>query len=229
MNTLIYSMGAQADDTSRSFGFSEDDSKKYTVVKGKFDGHFIKRRNVIFERAKFNMRAQEEGESVDGFIIALYELSKHCGYGELHDEMIRDRLVVGLKDLKLSEKLQLDPELTLEKVVTQVCQAETVKEQQPLLRGEPHRKPPEAPIGAVLKNKKTIVCNAQTKGQQMSEQRHQKATDQGGENVQVVANRPFMIVRNVQHAKLYVISADRKVTFNQYVDLQMYKESVVVI
>ena len=49
------------------------------------------------------------------------------------------------------------------------------------------------------------------------------------ENVHVVANHPFTIVRNVQHAKLYVLSADRKVTFNQCVDLQTHKESVVVI
>ena len=56
VNTLIYSMGPQADDIFRSFGLSDEDSKKYSVVKGKFDKHFIKRRNVIFERAKFNMR-----------------------------------------------------------------------------------------------------------------------------------------------------------------------------
>ena len=42
--------------------------------------------------------------------------------------MIRNRLVVGLGDSKLSEKLQLDPELTLEKAITQVRQAETVKQ-----------------------------------------------------------------------------------------------------
>ena len=29
---------------------------------------------MIFERTKFNMRKQEDGESVDGFITALYEL-----------------------------------------------------------------------------------------------------------------------------------------------------------
>ena len=45
-----------------------------SFVKDKFDSHFIKRRNVIFERAKFNMRKQEDGESVDGFITALNEL-----------------------------------------------------------------------------------------------------------------------------------------------------------
>jgi len=43
------------------------------------------------------------------------QLVEHCSYGNLHDEMIRDRLVVGIKDAKLSEKLQLDPDLTFEK------------------------------------------------------------------------------------------------------------------
>ena len=52
VNTLIYTMGSEADDILYSFQLSETDSKKYEVVKGKFDSHFIKRRNVIFERAK---------------------------------------------------------------------------------------------------------------------------------------------------------------------------------
>ena len=54
VNTLLYTMGSEADDILYSFQLSETDSKKYEVVKGKFDSHFIKRRNVIFERAKFN-------------------------------------------------------------------------------------------------------------------------------------------------------------------------------
>ena len=49
--------------------------------------------------------------------------------------MIRDRIVVGLRDAKLSENLQLDPDLTLEKAVTKARQAEAVKEQEPLVRG----------------------------------------------------------------------------------------------
>ena len=47
VNTLVYSMGDEADDIFRSFALSADDTKKYEVVKGKFDGHFVKRRNVI--------------------------------------------------------------------------------------------------------------------------------------------------------------------------------------
>ena len=54
-------MGDEADDILRSFGLSEPDSKKYDVVLAKFEAHFIKRRNVIFKRVKFNMHKQEEG------------------------------------------------------------------------------------------------------------------------------------------------------------------------
>ena len=51
---------------------------------------------------------------MDDFITLLYCLVKHCGYGELQNEMIRDHIVVGLQDAGLSEKLQLEPELILE-------------------------------------------------------------------------------------------------------------------
>ena len=147
-------MWDQADDILHSFGPSEDNSKKYTIVKAKFDSHFVKRQNMIFKRGKFNMWRQDHGDLVDSFITALYELAEHCGYGNLNDEMIRDRLVVGLGDSKLSEKLQLDPELTLEKAITQVCQAETVKQQQPLLQGESSHRSSEAPIGQCTRMKR---------------------------------------------------------------------------
>ena len=156
VNTLIYAMGDDADDILRSFRLSAADSKNYDTVKAKFEAHFVKKRNVIYERAKFNLRRQEDGESVDSFITALYGLAEYCGYGNLHDEMIRDRIVVGIRDASLAEKLQLDSELTLTKAVTLVRQAEAVKQQQPLLRGQNHTagvKKPDTPVGAVLKGR----------------------------------------------------------------------------
>ena len=127
-------MGDQADDILTSFGLSEDDRKTYTTVKDKFENHFVKKRNVIFERAKFNQKKQEEGEPVDTFITSLCGLAEYCEYGALHDDMIRDRIVVGLRDAQLSEKLQLDAGLTLEKAITKACQSEAVKQQQAVVR-----------------------------------------------------------------------------------------------
>ena len=59
-----------------------------------------------------------------------------CNYGDLKDEMFRDRLVVGIRDQELSEKLQLDSELTLEKAKKTIRQKEAVKEQRKQLQGD---------------------------------------------------------------------------------------------
>ena len=64
------------------------------------------------------MCRQEEGELVDSFITSLYHLAEHCNYRGLHDEMIQDRIVVGLRDSNLSQKLQNDPKLTFDKART---------------------------------------------------------------------------------------------------------------
>lgn len=72
INTLIYSKGDTADDIYQSFWLSEEDANKYDLVKPKFEEYFTKQKNVIYEQAKFNRRRQEEGESVDSIITALY-------------------------------------------------------------------------------------------------------------------------------------------------------------
>ena len=94
VNVLIYSMGDTADYLLLSFDLSEADRKKYKPVKDKFDLHFVIKKNVIYERAKFNMRSQKEGEPVDSFITDLYAPVEFCNFGNLRDELIRDRLVV---------------------------------------------------------------------------------------------------------------------------------------
>lgn len=73
---------------------------------------------------------------VDAFVTALYALAEHCNCGGLHDELIRDRLVVGLMDKWLSARMQLDPDLTLQKAIKMTRQSEEVKQQQSSLRGD---------------------------------------------------------------------------------------------
>lgn len=91
---------------------------------------------------------------MDSFIIAIYGLAEYCSYAGLHDKMIQDRIVVGLRDTKLSEKLQLDPELTLEKAVTQVQQAKAIQQQQSLVWGtSKNHKQPNTHIGVVQKRR----------------------------------------------------------------------------
>ena len=145
-------MGSKSDDILTTFGLATDNSKKYDVAKDKFDGYFVKRCNIIFEREKFHRRKQETGEPVDFFITDLYGLTEHCQFGLLHDEMIRDRIVVGLADQKLSEKFQLDADLTLEKAIKRVRQSESVRSQQSIVRGQDDASQP-AEVDGVHKSK----------------------------------------------------------------------------
>ena len=85
---------------------------------------------VIYERARFNRRNQQSGESSEQFIMALYSLAESCEYGAMKEEMARDRLVVGIRDSSLSEKLQMDAKLTLESAKKTIRQREAVHEQQ---------------------------------------------------------------------------------------------------
>ncbi|MES9880615.1 MAG: hypothetical protein ABW185_07010 [Sedimenticola sp.] len=113
----------------KSFGLTGDDAKNFDMVLDKFDGHFIPKRNIIHERAKFHQRHQHKGEPVEAFVRNLYELAEHCDFKDTKPEQIRDRIVIGLLDKELSEKLQLKPDLDLDTAIALSRQTEMVKGQ----------------------------------------------------------------------------------------------------
>lgn len=94
-NQVIYCMGDEADDILRGQDLTDVQRQQYTSVKNTFKTYFVHRKNVINERAKFNRRVQQPGEAVDVFMTALHALAENCKYGALHDELIRDHIMVG--------------------------------------------------------------------------------------------------------------------------------------
>ena len=66
---------------------------------------------------------------MEEYITTLYSLIETCNYGDLKNELLRDRLIVGIRDAKLSESLQMDVELTLETAKKKIRQKEAVREQ----------------------------------------------------------------------------------------------------
>ena len=127
-------MGEEAEDVLTSTNINGDEKKNYEAVLGKFNDYFKVRNNVILERARFNRRNQLRGESVEQCITDLYRLAEICEYGDLTPDMIRDWLVVGILDLKLSKRLQMDPNLTLEKAKMLIHQSEAVQEHQAIFQ-----------------------------------------------------------------------------------------------
>ena len=49
----------------------------------------------------FHTRVQGEGETIDSFTTDLRLKSQSCEFGSLQDSLIRDRVVVGIRDSKI--------------------------------------------------------------------------------------------------------------------------------
>ena len=90
--------------------------------------------NVIYERIKFNLRIQQEGESVKKFIINLYVLSETCSYREFTNEIIHDRIGIVIRDDSVAEHLKIDLESMLDKAISITQQSKMLKKQQPMVR-----------------------------------------------------------------------------------------------
>lgn len=111
VDTLLYIMGSRSEEV---FLQLPDDKKgTFSLVLEEFDKYFKPQKNVIFDRFCFNSRKQMPGESVDSFITDLYSMVEKCDFGELKEDLLRDRIVVGMADSKTSEILQLKADLTL--------------------------------------------------------------------------------------------------------------------
>ena len=135
VSTFLYSMGDIADDILATFTGIDEATVAYSDLLAAFDSHFGARKNTIFARVKFNKRTQKTGETIDCFIQDLHKLAEDCEYGTLKDELIRDRIVVGVTDDDLSDLLQTKAKLTLGEAVQLSRQAEARREGQELLRG----------------------------------------------------------------------------------------------
>ena len=80
-------------------------------------------RNIPFERYRFNRRCQEAGESYDHYRTALRKLAEGCEFQETTpDEILRDRLVFGIRDGKTRERLLREHALTLKRT-DEICHA----------------------------------------------------------------------------------------------------------
>ena len=67
--------------------------------------------------------------SVDRFITELRQKSKDCEYGRNEDDMIRDKLVFSINDIRPKERLLRDIELTLRTAMDTCRSAELAKSQ----------------------------------------------------------------------------------------------------
>ncbi len=100
-----------------------DDRKKIKPVLEQFAEYSEPRKNIPFERYRFNKRMQETGETYDQYRTALRKLAEGCEFQTITpEEILRDRLVFSIRDNKIREQLLCESSLTLKKT-DEICRA----------------------------------------------------------------------------------------------------------
>ncbi|XP_060854871.1 uncharacterized protein K02A2.6-like [Metopolophium dirhodum] len=89
--------------------------------------------NVIIEQFNFFRRKQEEFETFDKFLRDIKTIAKRCNFGDLENTMVKVRIVLGVKNRALQERLLRAPDLTLSQTVEHCKSAELAKQQQEVL------------------------------------------------------------------------------------------------
>ncbi|UYV62790.1 K02A2.6-like, partial [Cordylochernes scorpioides] len=126
---LLNFIGEEALEVFNTFHLKEDEAENFDLVINKFDDFCEPKKNVIFERFKFFSATQKDGESIDSFITELKGLSTSCEYESQKDSLIRDRIVYGIQDKALQERLLREPNLTLLKAI-EMCKTDEISKQQ---------------------------------------------------------------------------------------------------
>lgn len=57
------------------------------------------------DRFNFQQRKQEAGESINEYVAALKKLAIICKFGALHDEFVKDQIVMHTTNTSIQEKL----------------------------------------------------------------------------------------------------------------------------
>ena len=81
------------------------------------EAYFKPTRNVVYERYVFGKCDQGSDESIDQYVTRLRHLSNSCDFGELTDEFLRDRIVLGTSSIAAREKLFREKKLTLDDAI----------------------------------------------------------------------------------------------------------------
>ena len=130
---FLHVIGDDALDIYNNFKFdTAGDNVKLDKIKKKFDEYCNPKKNQTFERHKFFTCVQKADENIDSYVNELRTKAKTCEFGDLTDSLIRDRIVCGIRDSRVRDRLLREQDLDLQKAIT-TCRAaertsETIKE-----------------------------------------------------------------------------------------------------
>ena len=122
--TLLTVMGKDCHTIYKNLPMTEEERKDPADILKKLTEHFEPTKNTIYERFLFNSCVQGS-DPFDTFVSKLRQLAATCEYGELQDQLIRDRIVIGLNDQAQRARLLREKDLTLGKAIS-LCRSSEI-------------------------------------------------------------------------------------------------------
>ena len=115
--------------TFLNLNISVEDRNNVEACMTALENYFKPQRNVVYERYVLNSCEQNQGESVESYVTRLRKFASLCKFGTLTDELIRDKLVIGIIDRGTKGKLLREKSLTLDKAIDIARSNETTYKQ----------------------------------------------------------------------------------------------------
>ena len=126
---LLIWVGAEGREIFNSWTINAEQGQDYVFLFEQFRKHSAPQTNTVFSRYVFQTRNQREDELFTNYATDLRVLVKDCKYDK-PDEMVRDRIVTGIKNGEIRGKLLSEgDELTMTKAIQIATSYETTQAQ----------------------------------------------------------------------------------------------------
>ena len=126
---LLHTAGPEAKYVHETFTYTGDEQRNdIETLLLKFRTYCEPRKNIVFERYQFWNRNQNASEPIDLWVTDLRSKAAKCEFGTFESDMIRDKVVFGVRDERIKEKLLREADLTLNKALDVCRAAETSKQ-----------------------------------------------------------------------------------------------------
>lgn len=120
--TFMSAVGTEAVEIFNTFGCTDEQLANIDTIKQLFQTYFTPKLNPTYERYQLNRMVQEDGESFDEFLTKIKGQSSKCELGTLHDTLLTDKIIIGIRSETTREKLLAEENPTLDRI-TQMCRA----------------------------------------------------------------------------------------------------------
>ena len=122
-SAFLYIIDQKGHNVYNAMNVDDSQHDKIDVLFTKFEEYCKPKQNVTVERYHFNTCMQDMAEPIDQYITDLRLIAKNCSFGDLEDQLIRDRIVCSVKSNKVKQQLLKTKDLTLDKALT-ICRTD---------------------------------------------------------------------------------------------------------